>query len=268
MSLKLHSQNAICFCPFCLLKYCSFRYFREGKKSTAIWTKNLAWKFYPFRTHNTVRGSLYAVLKMKFHTRMTSGQRERPAFGPLFLREFYSPPPPLPRGEVHPPEGEKKNWRTQKSTFAWTGGKSTADCADRFSRRVPNRSISQFAEWWASGAAIPENCAFTRFRSPRLFMEAMQFTDNGPYTLVAKKDKRVYAHVRTSPRDDATLIEFLDPRHSAWLFVTCAIYLRVILVSRWQCRRAKKKKDEERLSVDVLFNERHRILQIWTSLRP
>lgn len=93
----------------------------------------MTWKFYSFCTHNTVRSSQHTVLKMKFHTRMTpGGLRSALCFYGNFI--FF------PRVEVHP---GKKNWRTQKSTFVWTSGKSTTDCADRFSRRAHNRSIAQ-----------------------------------------------------------------------------------------------------------------------------
>lgn len=238
--------------------------FSREKNSTAIWTKNLAWKFYPFWTHNTVRDSLCAVLKMKFHTRMTSDQREncvRPFVFTwiLYIYIFF-----LPRGKVHP--GEKKlenskvdfcmNWRQIDGRLC---GPILAEGTESI-----DQSVSQFAEWWASGTAIPENFAFARFRSPRLFMEAMQFTDNGLYTLAEKKEQaRIYTHVRTSPQDDATLIEFLDPRHSAWLFVTRAIYLRVILLLRRRFEKEETKKNED--SRCVSFDER--ILQICAIFR-
>lgn len=78
----------------------------------------------------------------------------------------------------------------------------------------PNRSVSQsvcptMSLWHRDSRKL---C----LRSPRLFMKAMQFTDNGLYTLVEKK----YTYARISLRDETALIEFLDPRHSAWLFIT------------------------------------------------
>jgi len=44
-------------------------------------------------------------------------------------------------------------------------------------------------------------------------MEAMQFT-SGLYSDWEKRYTRVCTYACTSSRDDAALIEFLDPRHS------------------------------------------------------
>jgi len=54
-----------------------------------------------------------------------------------------------------------KNWRTQKSTFVWTSGKSTTDCADRFSRKAHNRSISQ-------SVSLPNDAQLLAWRFPKI----------------------------------------------------------------------------------------------------
>jgi len=119
---------------------------KKKKKIHRNLHKELAWKFYPFCTHNTE-----AVCTLYWKWNFTRGWRAptgRTASDPLFLREFYFFSPGWSASR------EKKTWRTQKSTFAWTG-RQIDDCADRFSRRAPNRSISQsvsqFVQRWASG---------------------------------------------------------------------------------------------------------------------
>lgn len=230
--------NTVCFDIFVKKK--------KKKKSTAICTKNLAWKFYSFCTHNTVQGQPVRRIENEISheddERQSGELRVRPFVftGILFF---------FPGMKCIP--GKKKldnskvdfcmNWRQIDDRLCEPIlAKGTKSIDQSVSQSVcPTMSFCH--------RAIPENCAFARFRSPRLFMEAMQFTNNRLCTLVEKRYTRVYTHARTSPRDDAALIEFLDPRHSAWLFITRAIYLRVISLSRWRRRKWKRGtgKDED-----------------------
>jgi len=130
----------------------------------------------------------------------------------LFLSLFF-------RGMKH---NSKKESECRRVDFYTRHGGEIDERPREWTLCAADRSAG-FGERWASGERDSQNCAFARFRSPRLFMEAMQFTDNRAFAL-RKKNTRA----RTSPRDDMALIEFLDPRRSAWLFITRAVYLRVI----------------------------------------
>lgn len=171
---------------YLFLKHSSFWYISWKKNSTAICTKNLAWKFYPFCTHNTVRGSLYVrhIENEISHEDDESRPREL-CLALCFYGNFIF----FPEVKCIP---EKKlenskvdfcmNWQQIDDRLCGpilTVGTESID-----------QSVTQFAQRWASGTAIPENCAFARFCSPRLFIEAMQFTDNGLHTLVEKKGTR------------------------------------------------------------------------------
>jgi len=96
----------------------------------------------------------------------------------------------------------------------------------------------------------------------------MQFTDNRRVYVDGKKNIRAYTHIRVhaSPRDDTALIEFLDPRRSAWLFITRAIYLRVIPLLRRR-RHANRKRGQKTLQKTVRdfypLDKRHWILSIF-----
>jgi len=148
---------------------------------------------------------------------MTSAPVERTVLGPLFLREFYFFSPGL---KCAPPTEKKQG--TQKLTSARTDGKSTTDCAD-FHRGHRIDQSRQFAQRWASGTAIPKIAPSLVFRSPRLFIEAMQFTDKRVYARAEKKIANTCTRARTSSRDDTVLIEFLNPRRSSTFHNACHI---------------------------------------------
>lgn len=60
-----------------------------------------------------------------------------------------------------------------------------------------DQSVCSTMSFWHRDS---QNCAFARFRSPRLFMEAMQFTDNRAYALVEKTHTHTYILAHSEPR--------------------------------------------------------------------
>lgn len=111
-------------------------------------------------------------------------------------------------------------------------------------------------------------CAFARFCSPEALYRQCNLPTTAVSTLVEKKNMRAYTHIRVhaSPRDDTALIEFLDPRRSAWLFITRAIYLRVIPLLRRR-RHANRKRGQKSLQKTARdfypLDKRHWILSIF-----
>lgn len=163
---------------------------------------------------------IHTVLEMKFYTRVTSGGRTVfRAFvsGVLFFFRRWS---------IYRPE---KNQRIQKSTSAQIGGKSTTDCAGRFSQTV---SIDQsVCPTMSFRHRDSQNCAFARFRSPRLFIEAMQFT-TCIYYAVGKKHSSIHVYVCVYFAAGWYSVNWIFRLASfdAWLFITRDRYQQVILL--------------------------------------
>jgi len=110
---------------------------------------------------------------------------------------------------------------------------------------------------------IPENCAFARFRSPRLFIEAMQFTDNGLYTLVEKRYTHVYTYLAPGRRSVNWIFRPARASFDVTFHNACRISAgySVSTVAVPQIEKGNRGKDEDFLS--ILFNERCWILRIY-----
>lgn len=195
---------------------------------------------------------------------MTSASRRQLCKYSLFLREVY-----FFRNKV---SSRKKKTGILKS---WLLHKVAANrlliARDRLSQRVRDRSISQFVQRWASGSAISKIVRLRSFSLPEALYRGNAIYWQLPCLRWWKKNKRAYTHIRVyaSPRDDTALIEFLDPRRSAWLFITRAIYLRVIPLL-WRRRHTNRKREHNTSQKTVgdfyPLDKRHPILSIFSRL--
>jgi len=144
---------------------------------------------------------LYIVFKMKFYMRMTSAPVERTAFSPLFLREFYF----FPGWSAHLRQKKIRDSKVDFCTSWW----QIDDRLCGLSQRARDRSVTSVCPPMSFWQRDSQNCAFARFRSPRLFIEAMQFTDKRVYARAEKKNNK---HMHTCAH-------FAPGRHGVnWIF--------------------------------------------------
>lgn len=192
----------------------------------------------------------YVVLKMKFYTRMTRAGRENYIHSALcFYGNFYF----FSRGEVHP--GKKTGELKSRLLHELAANRRAIVRTDSRGRHRIDRSVSQSVcptmSFWHRDS---RKLRLRSFSLPEaLYGGNAIYRQQSVYAGGKKGTRAWYTYARTLPQDDAALIEFLDPRHSAWLFITCTIYLGVILPSR--CRKSKNG-DRKRRRFSIRFAQR------------